>query len=142
MPVCTRLGSEEVLPDHVLADGHRHVPALHARARGRFDADEAAADHAQVPGSGREPGAAIKIHQRDATLWVGRPGPGQEIVVPEAPFVHVYLARGDAGFTARLEEGLLEEGDALRLADEEAVTLLPGPDGAELLVWETHSQLQ
>jgi redox-sensitive bicupin YhaK (pirin superfamily) len=92
--------------------------------------------------SGREPAAAIKIHQRDATLWVGRPGPGHEIVVPEAPFVHVYLARGDAGFTSRLEEGLLEEGDALRLADEEAVTLLPGPDGAELLIWETHSQLQ
>jgi redox-sensitive bicupin YhaK (pirin superfamily) len=89
--------------------------------------------------SGREPDAAITIHQRDATLWVGRPGPGREVVLPEAPFVHVFIARGDAAFTARLEEGLLEEGDALRLAGEEALTLLPGPEGAEILVWETHA---
>jgi redox-sensitive bicupin YhaK (pirin superfamily) len=89
--------------------------------------------------SGREPDAAVAIHQRDATLWVARLGAGEEIVVPEAPFVHVYVARGDAAFTARLEEGLLEEGDALRLADEEAVTLRGGPAGAEILIWETHA---
>jgi hypothetical protein len=53
--------------------------------------------------------------------------------------VHVYVARGDASFTSRLEEGLLEEGDALRLAGEEPVTLRPGPEGAEILVWETHA---
>jgi quercetin 2,3-dioxygenase len=88
--------------------------------------------------SGREPEAAIKIHQRDATLWVGRLSPGDEIAVPAAPFVHVFVARGDAAFTARLEEGLLEEGDALRLAGEEAVTLRAGPEGAEILVWETY----
>jgi redox-sensitive bicupin YhaK (pirin superfamily) len=90
--------------------------------------------------SGREPEAAITIHQRDATLWVARAQPGQEVVIPEAPFVHVFVARGDAAFTGRLEEGLLEEGDALRLAGEEAVTLRAGPEGAEVLVWETHSQ--
>jgi quercetin 2,3-dioxygenase len=90
--------------------------------------------------SGREAEAAIKIHQRDATLWVGRPGPGQEIVVPEAPFVHVFVARGDAAFTGRLEEGLLEEGDVVRLAGEEPLTLRAGPEGAEVLIWETHTE--
>ena len=39
----------------------------------------------------REPDAAITIHQRDATLWVGRLAAGDEVVVPEAPFVHVFV---------------------------------------------------
>ena len=89
--------------------------------------------------SGRETDAAIRIHQRDATLWVGRPAPGQEIVVPEAPFVHVYVARGDAAFIGRLEEGLLEEGDAVRLAGEEPLTIRAGSDRAEVLIWESHA---
>src|SRR6478736_7522347 len=46
--------------------------------------------------SGRETDAAINIHQRDATLWVARLAADDEVVVPEAPFVHVYVARGDA----------------------------------------------
>jgi redox-sensitive bicupin YhaK (pirin superfamily) len=89
--------------------------------------------------SGRESDAAIKIHQRDATLWVARLAADEEAVVPAAPFVHVFVARGGAAFVSRLEEGLLEEGDALRLAGEEAVTLKAGPDGAEVLIWETYS---
>jgi redox-sensitive bicupin YhaK (pirin superfamily) len=89
--------------------------------------------------SGREPDAAVKIHQRDATLWVGRAEAGREIAIPTAPFVHVYVARGDAAFTGRLEEGLLEEGDAVRLAAEEPLTLRAGADGVEVLVWESHA---
>jgi redox-sensitive bicupin YhaK (pirin superfamily) len=88
---------------------------------------------------GRAPDAAIAIHQHDATLWVARADAGEEIVVPEAPFVHVFLARGDATFTAKLEEGLLEEGDAVRLADEEPLTLVAGASGAEVLIWETYA---
>jgi redox-sensitive bicupin YhaK (pirin superfamily) len=88
--------------------------------------------------SGREPDAAIKIHQRDATLWVASADAGQELVIPEAPFVHVFVARGDAAFTGRLEEGVLEEGDAVRLAGEEPLTLRAGSDGAEVIVWETY----
>jgi quercetin 2,3-dioxygenase len=90
--------------------------------------------------SGREPDAAVKIHQRDATLWVGRLA-GEEVVVPQAPFVHVFVARGDAAFTSRLEEGLLEEGDAVRLAGEEPLTLRVGTEGAEVLVWETYADV-
>ena len=90
---------------------------------------------------GREADAAIAIHQRDATLWVGRASAGDELVVPEAPFVHVFVARGDATFTGRLEEGLVEEGDAVRLADEEPLTLRAGTEGAEILVWETYGNV-
>ncbi len=91
---------------------------------------------------GREPGAAISIHQRDATLWIGRAEAGDELVVPEAPFVHVFVARGDATFTGRLEEGALEEGDAVRLSDDEPLTLRGGPDGTEIVVWDTHSTVR
>jgi hypothetical protein len=106
----------------------------------QVDIGDRLAGGALIPlASGREPDAAITIHQRDATLWVARPAPGRQIVVAAAPFVHVFVARGAATFTARLEEGLLEEGDALRLAGEDAVTLDAGPEGAEILVWETHA---
>jgi quercetin 2,3-dioxygenase len=88
--------------------------------------------------SGRESDAAIKIHQRDATLWVAQVAAGDEVVVPEAPFVHVFVARGGAAFTGRLEEGLLEEGDAVRLAGDEPLALRAGPAGAEVLIWETY----
>jgi redox-sensitive bicupin YhaK (pirin superfamily) len=91
---------------------------------------------------GRQPDAAITIHQRDATLWVARPGPDEEIVVPEAPFVHVFVARGDAAFTGHLEEGRLVEGDAVRLAGEEPLTLRAGPAGAEFLIWETYGTVR
>jgi redox-sensitive bicupin YhaK (pirin superfamily) len=87
---------------------------------------------------GRQPDAAITIHQHDATLWVAAAGSGQEVVVPGAPFVHVFVARGDAAFTGRLEEGLLEAGDAVRLAGDEPLTLRAGPAGAEFLIWETY----
>lgn len=90
---------------------------------------------------GRQPDAAITIHQKDATLWVGRADPGQELVIPEAPFVHVFIARGAASFTSRLEEGSLEEGDAVRLAGEEPLTLRAGSGGAEVIVWETYGSV-
>ncbi len=46
--------------------------------------------------SGQGHDAAITIHQRDAVLWVGRLPAGAHIRVPDAPLVHVYVARGSA----------------------------------------------
>jgi redox-sensitive bicupin YhaK (pirin superfamily) len=81
--------------------------------------------------------AAIRIHNRYAALHVARLAPGQTVTVPDAPFAHVYLARGDV----RLEEaGELSAGDAARLtaAGQRRVTAtLP----SELLVWEMHATL-
>jgi hypothetical protein len=88
--------------------------------------------------SGRERDAAITIHQRDATLWVGRLAPGTEITIPDAPFVHVFVARGSAGFGGDGEQPLAE-GDALRLTGAGALPLRAGADGAEVIVWETYA---
>jgi hypothetical protein len=88
--------------------------------------------------SGREDDAAIKIHQRDATLWVGRLRAGATVTVPDAPFVHVFVARGDAEVEG---VGRLDTGDAVRLTDAGARQLTAGPDGVEVTIWGTYADV-
>jgi hypothetical protein len=89
---------------------------------------------------GRAADAAITIHQADATLWVGRLRAGQTAAVPDAPFVHGFVARGSARFTGgSAPETALAEGDALRLTAAGPGTLTAGDDGAEVLIWEMHA---
>src|SRR5215207_9826953 len=59
--------------------------------------------------SGRGHTAAITIRQAGAVLWGGRLKAGQVVRVPDAPFVHLYLARGAAHLDGA---GQLESGDA------------------------------
>ncbi len=89
--------------------------------------------------SGREPDAAITIHQRDATLWIARLDASQSADLPGAPFVHAFVARG----AAELEgTGPLNTGDAARCTAAGARRVTAGPDGAELSIWETHAELR
>src|SRR3954470_17965077 len=88
--------------------------------------------------SGREERAAIQIHQRDATLWVARLGPGRQITLPAAPFVHVFIAEGTAELPGHPPLGT---GDAARLVDAGAIDLTAGGDGAHVVVWETYATL-
>src|SRR5262249_58239274 len=46
--------------------------------------------------SGRGHNAAISIRQRGAVLWAGRLKGGETVEVPDAPFAHVFVARGAA----------------------------------------------
>jgi len=82
---------------------------------------------------------AVRLARHDAALLVGHLTPGERAVrLPDAPFLHVFVARG----TVELEEtGLLQEGDAARL------TATPGRRLAALtptdvLVWEMHTDLR
>jgi redox-sensitive bicupin YhaK (pirin superfamily) len=91
--------------------------------------------------SGREHDAAITIHQKDATLWIARLGPGQAVTLPDAPFVHAFVARGSVDLEGA---GTLATGDAVRLTGaggRRVVASDDSPDGAELTVWETWSEL-
>ena len=88
--------------------------------------------------SGREERAAIEIHQRDATLWVARLGPGRQITLPAAPFVHVFIAEGTAELPGHPPLGT---GDAARLVDAGAIDLTAGDGGAHVVVWETYATL-
>jgi redox-sensitive bicupin YhaK (pirin superfamily) len=88
--------------------------------------------------SGREDSSAIHIHQRDATLWVTRLGPGRAVTLPAAPFVHVFVAEGTAELPGSPP---LYTGDAARLVNAGAIDATAGDGGAHLVVWETHSTL-
>jgi redox-sensitive bicupin YhaK (pirin superfamily) len=84
--------------------------------------------------SGRGHAAAISIRQRGAVLWAGRLKGGEVVHVPDAPSVHVFIARGGAALEGA---GPLATGDAVRLSGAGARALTADPDGAEVLVWET-----
>jgi len=81
--------------------------------------------------------AAIGISNAYAAFYVARLAPGRSALVPDAPFVHIYLARG----RAHLEDaGALDAGDAVRLtaAGQRRIT---ATEAAEVLVWEMHASL-
>jgi len=84
--------------------------------------------------SGRGHEAAISIRQQTAVLWGGRLRPGETVRVPDAPHAHVFIARGEAELESA---GRLGEGDAARLTGAGDPTLVAGPGGAEVLIWET-----
>ena len=85
--------------------------------------------------SGRGHDSAIAIRQRDALLWGGRLRPGERVSVPDARWVHVFVARGAVDLDGA---GRLEAGDAARLTTAGSPRLEADLDqGAEVLIWET-----
>ncbi len=101
----------------------------------QLDVNEQLDAGALVPvASGRAHDGAIRIQQRDAVLWVARLRPDQQVAVPEAPFGHVFVARGSADLEAN---GELHTGDAVRLSNGGTPVLAAGDQGAEILIWTT-----
>jgi quercetin 2,3-dioxygenase len=88
--------------------------------------------------SGRGHDAAISIRQRDAVLWASRIHAGDDVALPAAPFVHMYVAKGSAELEGA---GRLAAGDAVRITGSDGARVTAGADGAELLVWEMHSSV-
>ena len=85
--------------------------------------------------SGMNHEAAIAIRQKHAVLWGGRLKPGESVQVPDALFVHLYIAKGRAELEGA---GLLNTGDAVRLTAAGARRLTADShQGSEVLVWET-----
>ncbi len=85
--------------------------------------------------SGRGHDAAISIRQREAVLWAGQLKAGEAVKVPDAPFAHLFVARGGGDLEGA---GRLETGDAARLTAAGSPTFTADPaNGAEILIWET-----
>ena len=80
---------------------------------------------------------AIRIRNRYAALHVARLQPGESVTVPDAPFVHVYLARGRMTLEAA---GPLGAGDAARLV-RAGGRRLAATEPSEVLIWEMHASL-
>lgn len=83
--------------------------------------------------SGRGHEGAVAIHQRGAVLWIGRLTDGETVDLPDAEYVHVFLAKGSAVF----EDQTLVAGDAVRLTNAGATSLTSQGD-AEVVIWETN----
>jgi quercetin 2,3-dioxygenase len=77
--------------------------------------------------------AALRIHTTGAALHVARLAPGESVTLPDAPRLHVFVARGAADLEGA---GRLDEGDAARFSAEGAPRLATGPAPAEVLVWQ------
>ena len=84
--------------------------------------------------SGRGHEAAISIRQKGAVLWGGRLKPGEVVRVPDAPYAHVYVVKGNAELESA---GALGAGDAARLTAAGSLRLTADAiAGAEVLIWE------
>ena len=81
--------------------------------------------------------AAVRIHNRNAALHAARLQPGQSVDLPDAPYLHLYVALGSVELEGA---GVLEPGDAVRLtaAGGHRVTAV---EPAEILVWEMHARI-
>jgi redox-sensitive bicupin YhaK (pirin superfamily) len=76
---------------------------------------------------------AISLWQRDAALHAGRLPAGASTELPEARFVHLFVARGSVVLEG---SGRLESGDAARLTASGGQRVSAGPEGSEILVWQ------
>jgi redox-sensitive bicupin YhaK (pirin superfamily) len=85
--------------------------------------------------SGMKHEGAVAIRQKNAVLWGGRLTPGESVQIPDASFVHLYIAKGGADLEGA---GALNAGDAVRLTAAGGRRLTADSHaGAEVLVWET-----
>lgn len=81
--------------------------------------------------------AALVLHNRAAALHVARLPAGGSVDLPSAPYLHVFVARGDVTVA---EHGDLTQGDAVRLTDADG-SRLTAQQPSEVLVWEMHAKL-
>lgn len=92
-------------------------------------------------GMARHAGAALRIRQRDAALHAARLAPGQTVTLPDAPYVHLFVAHGAVELEgAAPDAALLTTGAAVRLTVSGARRVSAAAP-SEILVWEMHARI-
>ena len=81
--------------------------------------------------------SAIRIAQKDATLFAARIPAGGQVKVPDAAFAHVYLTRGSVEIEG---SGILDQGDAARITDAQGQSVRAVNGSAEVLIWQMNSR--
>jgi redox-sensitive bicupin YhaK (pirin superfamily) len=105
----------------------------------QLDINDSLARGGLVPvASGRGHDAAISIRQKDAALFAARLSSGETLDLPEAPYVHLYVAKGSMTLEGA---GELVTADAARITASGGQQVSAGSAGAEILVWEMHNSL-
>jgi len=82
-----------------------------------------------------EGAAAIRINNRYAALYAARLEAGQSVELPEAPYLHLFVPRGEVALEGA---GPLTAGDAVRFTasgGQRVTATAP----SEILVWEMHA---
>ncbi len=79
--------------------------------------------------------SAIRIKNKYAALYAARMNPGDVVELPEAQFVHLFIARGSVTLEGA---GALGEGDAVRFTATGGQKVTAS-EPAEILVWEMHA---
>ncbi len=87
--------------------------------------------------SGRHDDAAVTIHNTNAALHAARLQPGDAVQLPDAPFLHLFIPRGEVTLEGT---GPLHEGDAVRFAASGG-QCVAATEPAEILVWEMYADL-
>ena len=82
--------------------------------------------------------AAIRIKNRYAALYAARLRPGHDVLLPEAPYLHLFVTRGPVHLEG---SGVLSTGDAVRLTGTGGQRV-SATDPAEILLWEMHATLR
>ena len=80
---------------------------------------------------------AISIRNRYAALHGARLQPGESVALPDAPYVHLFVPRGEVTLEGA---GELHEGDAVRFTSSGGQRIT-ATEPAEILVWEMHAGL-
>jgi redox-sensitive bicupin YhaK (pirin superfamily) len=80
---------------------------------------------------------AITIRNRHAALHGARMEPGDSVELPQAPYLHLFVARGEVALEGA---GPLHEGDAVRFTASGGQRVT-ATEPAEILVWEMHAGL-
>jgi quercetin 2,3-dioxygenase len=97
---------------------------------------EQLADGLVTIASGRHDGA-ITLHNKSAALHGARLQSGSEVRLPDAPYLHLFVARGEVTLEG---SGPLHQGDAVRFTTSGAQRV-SATEAAEILVWEMHANL-
>ena len=79
---------------------------------------------------------AVRIHTAGAALHVARLAPGESVALPDAPRLHVFVARGAVDLEGA---GRLDAGDVARFTGDGGPTLI-GLVPAEVLIWQLSGQ--
>lgn len=80
---------------------------------------------------------AITINNRYAALHGARLQPGQSVELPQAPYLHLFVPRGEVALEGA---GALGEGDAVRFTASGGQRVT-ATEPSEILVWEMHAGL-
>jgi hypothetical protein len=84
--------------------------------------------------SGQGLDGAVRIHQKNATLWGARLQRDGFLTLPDATMAHLYVARGPVQLEGA---GVLQTGDAARLtqAGSRKISISGDGENAEILYW-------